>query len=103
MPIYAKLLNLNADEGLLADDSIIEAVHACPHHTGFIFPLFGVRMCCRNGRGCGCLIPSSPCLPFGLIGMHPSFSGHSFAPLFGVHHVLYDFKDFFSGKKFVHP
>lgn len=67
--------NLNANGPLLADGSIIEAVHACPHHGAsiFPFPLSGVRMRSSNSRGCGCLIPSSPCLPFGLIGLHPSF------------------------------
>ncbi|KAF8651306.1 hypothetical protein HU200_063560 [Digitaria exilis] len=39
----------------------------------FPLPLFGVRMRCSNSRGCGCLIPSSPCLPFALIGLRPSF------------------------------
>jgi hypothetical protein len=85
---------------LLLMAALLKPVHACPHRAGFFLPLFGVRMRCRNGRGCGCLIPSSPCLPFRMIGLRPSFPGLSFAPLFGVHHVLYDFRGI-SGKKLV--
>ncbi|KAF8660156.1 hypothetical protein HU200_057720 [Digitaria exilis] len=57
----------------------------------FPFPLFGVRMRCSISRGCGCLIPSSPCLPFALIGLRHFFPT-SFCPLSSVHDVPYDWR-----------
>lgn len=61
-----------------ADDaSIIEAVHASLHQLGLgVFsPSFwsDEKECvAAMVAGCGCLIPSSPCLPFALIGLRPS-------------------------------
>jgi len=57
-----------------------------------VFPLFWVRMCCSNSRGCGCLIPSLPSLPFAWLVCALLFPT-SFCPLSSVHDVQYDFRE----------
>jgi hypothetical protein len=88
------VLSLHARKGggpWFADDaSIIEAVHASLHQLGLgVFsPSFwsDEKECvAAMVAGCGCLIPSSPCLPFALFFLLPA---SSFAHLSDVHHVL---------------
>ena len=90
---------------LLADASIIEAVHACLHQLGVFSASFWSENALQQRSWLWLLDSFVALLSFWLDWFAPFFSPASFALLSDVHDVLYDFRKNSGkklGKNFIH-